>query len=578
MRYFPLFLVALALSCGAPTSDPCHDASSACVHIQIRGEVGPLDSVQLVLSGAALGQYVADGPDKRAMALPIDVRLDLSASTSGPLTIAASGFSGMNLVGQGSATATVPTSDTIAITLTAPTAAPSLDSISPTSGPTTGQTTLTLRGKGFVAGPGLSVLIGGAPASSVTVISPTEISASLPANPGKAGAVDVVLVTSDNQRLTLPNGFRYYFGTPTFTGTSNRYTVGSEPKGIVVADLNQDSWADMAVIQRGDDTLYLLVNKPNQGAFTTVGMTNSSGAGSFGQRIVAGAFTDKTKVDLVASQDNGLVVLAQGGPLAYPAPYATTTPLIDEGGAFTSVHGIGAADFNKDGFTDVVAVSSIGNMFLYHGSSSGLVRAGNYSVDGGPQQLAVADFDKDSNPDVAVAAPKSGQVTVFLGNGSALAVTGMQFDAGAAAWSVAAADVSGDGKLDLVVANWGNKKELNVLLGNGDGSFGSATSYAISTFANSVAVADFDGDGLADLAAVGYGTLGNDEGYESAPNLGRLVILRNTGQGFTSWLDQDMLGSPQQVVSADFDHNGLPDLAISLFGSSAVQVLLNRSN
>ena len=74
------------------------------------------------------------------------------------------------------------------------------------------------------------------------------------------------------------------------------------------------------------------------------------------------------------------------------------------------------------------------------------------------------------------------------------------------AQSVAVADVNGDGKPDLVVANLcassdcTNGGVVGVLLGNGDGTFQAAVSYGSGgQDAESVAVADVNGDGKPDL-------------------------------------------------------------------------------
>jgi hypothetical protein len=72
------------------------------------------------------------------------------------------------------------------------------------------------------------------------------------------------------------------------------------------------------------------------------------------------------------------------------------------------------------------------------------------------------------------------------------------------AFSVAVADVNGDGKPDLLVANYSDSSGLNptvgVLLGNGDGTFQASVTYSSGGYgALSVTVADVNGDGKPDV-------------------------------------------------------------------------------
>ena len=71
--------------------------------------------------------------------------------------------------------------------------------------------------------------------------------------------------------------------------------------------------------------------------------------------------------------------------------------------------------------------------------------------------------------------------------------------------SVARADLTGNGILDLVVINEGDQT-LTVLLGNGDGTFQNAHTHATGSEPNAIAVGDFTTDGLPDLVVANSGS------------------------------------------------------------------------
>ena len=83
--------------------------------------------------------------------------------------------------------------------------APTLTGISPASGAAAGGTAVTITGTGFMAG--ATVSLGGTPATGVTVMNSTSITAITPAHP--AGAVNVVVSNAEQQAGTLPDGYTY---------------------------------------------------------------------------------------------------------------------------------------------------------------------------------------------------------------------------------------------------------------------------------------------------------------------------------------------------------------------------------
>jgi hypothetical protein len=102
---------------------------------------------------------------------------------------------------------------------------PSVSAISPNTGTASGGTTVTLTGKGFLSG--ATVTIGGAAATSVTVVSSTSITAKTPAH--AAGAADIVVKNTNNQVGTLSSGY-------TFTSSTTTTGPPSAPAGATFFD------------------------------------------------------------------------------------------------------------------------------------------------------------------------------------------------------------------------------------------------------------------------------------------------------------------------------------------------------
>lgn len=108
--------------------------------------------------------------------------------------------------------------------------------------------------------------------------------------------------------------------------------------------------------------------------------------------------------------------------------------------------------------------------------------------------------------------PLAGQVN-FL--------TALHFPTGNGTNGVAAADLNGDGKPDLVSCNNGDGT-ISVLLGKGDGTFQAAVAYNVGKWPGAVAVGDFNGDGKLDLAITDSGPAGTSN---------QVSILLGNGDG-----------------------------------------------
>ncbi len=113
-------------------------------------------------------------------------------------------------ISTGSGTATLAASYTYSVA-----AAPTLTSVSPVSGPTTGGTLVTLTGTNFTGATG--VTFGGVAGTGLTVVNATTITVTTPA--GTAGAV-AVAVSTGGGTATLAASYTYTAPAPTLTAVS----------------------------------------------------------------------------------------------------------------------------------------------------------------------------------------------------------------------------------------------------------------------------------------------------------------------------------------------------------------------
>jgi hypothetical protein len=173
------------------------------------------------------------------------------------------------------------------------------------------------------------------------------------------------------------------------------------------------------------------------------------------------------------------------------------------------------------------------------------------SFNGLPGSIAMADFDHDGKTDFAFtfSGPSHG---VYVVTDGGLGAKGPFATAGSPAW-VAAGDVNGDGKPDLVTADTVSNS-LSVLIGNGDGTFQPAKDVPAPSGSNpnAVALADFDGDGKPDALVALFKPAGVYPG-----------LFPGNGDG-SFGPEQDVLvgGSALYApVVADFNGDVRPDFA-----------------
>ncbi len=189
----------------------------------------------------------------------------------------------------------------------------------------------------------------------------------------------------------------------------------------------------------------------------------------------------------------------------------------------------------------------------------------HYPVGDFPISVAVADVNGDGRPDLVVADQLSDQVSVLLGQGDGTFGAQSAFAANGRPGSVAVADFDGDGRPDLAVTN-PFMNTVSVFLGNGDGTFGSPTAFATGSQPAFVAVADLNADGRPDLAVA-----------NSASDT--VSVLLGNGDGtFGSAPAAPAPSSPVALALADVNGDARTDLAVANQGSNSVSVLLGNGD
>ncbi len=361
---------------------------------------------------------------------------------------------------------------------------------------------------------------------------------------------------------------RFGNGDGTF-GNQENFSNGLGATYLAADDLDGDGTTDLAVSGNSGRTMSFVMNDGRGGFKSAPRYSDNSDARS----VIVKDFNNDSKMDLAVANRNGnsVSIYLGDGAGVFGAARVFTVGAPPTTNITNGPFSLGSADFNGDNKLDLVTANfNGGGLTVLTGDGTGNFVPQKIPVAGvgSPHFLVIGDFNLDTKPDVALT--RNGffsKVTILYGNGSGGFGSSIDFDTGVVnSEALTVGDLNGDNKPDLFVgSNPGSA--FSVLLNNGAGGFGAPTFYTLNTntgWSSTATIGDFTGDGKVDLVVANHmrDTLavipGNGAGVFAGPT------FVSVGQG------------PKGLVSADFNVDGLLDVAVAYVDSSAVSVLLNN--
>ena len=374
---------------------------------------------------------------------------------------------------------------------------------------------------------------------------------------------------------------------PSFS-TQQAFATGCAPFSVAAADINGDGKVDLSTANACGNNASVLLNTTVAGAATaSFAAQQSFATGTHPLWITTSDINGDGKPDLIIANyfANTVSVLLNTTATDATTPVFAAQQTFATGSDPASVI---AADINGDGKPDLIITNfNDNNVSVLLNTTAAAATTASFSAQqtfstgsgSGPISVVAADVNGDGKLDLIVANQTGNTVAVLLNTTAVDATapsfaTEQTFPAGMFPESVAVADINDDGKPDLLVAN-ALDNTVSVLLnttatGAATASFATQQAFATGTFPESVTAADIDGDGRPDVIVAN-----NSDKTVS-------VLINTTSSRATtpSLAAQQTFATgvgPSEIIAVDVNHDGKPDLVVANMHDSTVSVLLNTT-
>jgi hypothetical protein len=337
------------------------------------------------------------------------------------------------------------------------------------------------------------------------------------------------------------------------------YMVGEKPEVVLARDMNNDEFPDLIVVNSAGHSLTYLEGL-GDGTFKD-SQTIETGREPFaldvadfnGDRIpdIALCNYGDGNVSIILGQKDGLFRLKTDVKVGR-LPIA-----------------ISAGDFNNDEKMDLAVSLRFNKLIILLGVGDGTFKVAEaYQAGPTPANMTLADYNSDGNQDIAMAlnAVKVRHIKLFLGNGDGTFMPPKKITGGSQSSFIIHHDMNLDGKTDLLASS-PMKDSLSIYLGDGKGEFTKQEDFAGEKGPHNIVVGDFTGDKVPDIVVC------NRRGASIS-----VIPGRGNGSFVYPHYNYAVGSQPRSITGADFNHDGMMDIAVVLYQKQILEVFLRKAN
>ncbi len=337
------------------------------------------------------------------------------------------------------------------------------------------------------------------------------------------------------------------------------YMVGKKPEVVLAHDMNNDEFPDLLVVNSGDNSLNFLEGL-GDGTFKDP-QTIETGREPFaldvadfnGDRIpdIALCNYGDGNVSIILGQKDGLFKLKTDVKVGR-LPIA-----------------IKAGDFNNDEKTDLAVTLRFNKLIILLGVGDGTFKVAEaYQAGPTPAYITIDDYNSDGNQDIAMAlnAVKVRHIKMFLGNGDGTFLPPKKIAGGNQSSFIIHHDMNLDGQTDLIASS-PMRDSLTIYIGDKKGTFFKLEDFAGEKGPHNIVAGDFTGDKVPDIVVC------NRRG-------GTISVIPGRGDGTFIYPHFNyVVGSqPRSITGADFNLDGMMDIAVVLYQKQILEVFLRKAN